>query len=184
MATSRQDILARARIIATGMGIDPNSSALIDNLPALYALLDTAISAVYVKRARDKKNWRDISVKHTVSMSSGSGAIPSELLREFLHQADFADEDNSLISYLTFGIDDRETFSNYLGYVKVVGNNFEYTAPLGASGTYTGDLYVTAPSSPEMPNDSTTDIAMTSEVFDDVCSTLALMIRAEYPLTN
>lgn len=174
------DILSRTRVIATGVGIDPNLSALIDNRPALRALLNTAFSTVYRKRAQSKKDWRDISVRHTVSMSGGSGAIPNELMREFLHQADFEDEEGSLISYIEYNIDNRQLFTQ-LGYVRVVGDTFDYNLP-DAGGAYTGDLYVTAVSVPEFPATPTDDIPMTAEIFDDVCGTLATMLRAEMPL--
>lgn len=182
MATSINDIIARARIIATGMGDDPNLSKLIDSRPALRALLDTAISFVYRQKAADKKNWRDISVRHTITFAAGVGNIPATVLREFLHQADFQNEDADLISYLTYQIDSRAKYENYLGYVQVVGDTFEYTAPNGDAGDYSGDMYVTVPSLPEIPSDDTTNIEMTSEIFDKVCYSLALGLRAELNL--
>lgn len=180
---SVNDILARSRVIATQMGLDANQSPLVDNRGGFRALLNTALSNIIIKRARDKKNWRDVAIRHTISMTAGVGDLPSGVLREYMHTADFQNDDRDLISYLNFDLDNNELFDTYLGYAKLAGDTVEYTAPNTDFGDYTGKLYLTVPSVPEIPTDPTDNIAMTDEIFNDVCSSLALMVRAEMPIT-
>ena len=174
-----EDILSRARVIATGIGGDANLSPVIDNKPAFRALLDTALSYVFNNRAKDRKNWRNIAVKHTITFAGGVGALPPEVMREYLHMADFANTEGDLISYLTWTLDNRATFSQ-LGYMYVDGDNLIYTAPGGTPGTYDGDISLTVPSLPDLTADP---LDMTGEIFDDVCHALALAVRGELTLT-
>jgi len=181
---SLNSILARTRIIATGIGGDATLSPVLDNRPAFRALLDTAHSAVIAKRARDKKNWRDVVIRHTIAMTNGVGALPAGVLREFMHTADFENGDGDLISYIEFAIDNNELFDTYLGYARIVGDSLYYTAPNTDFGDFTGNLFLTVPSVPTYPSDPDDDISMTDEIFDDLTATLALMVRGELPITN
>ena len=127
MATqSVNDILARSRIIATQMAGDGNYSSLIDSRPGLRALLNNAIDGVYKKRAQDQKSWRDIAVRSTIAMTSNTGTLPSGVLREYLHQADFANDAGDLISYVHYDMDNQQLFRQ-LVYVTVQGDSINYT---------------------------------------------------------
>ena len=177
------DILARARVIATGMGLDPNSSAGLDNKVTFRAMLDSALSTVYNKRAKDPKGFRDLAVRHAVAMVAGSGAIPSELMRAYLHTADFSNGDGDLISYLEYPMDNNASaIYQQLGYVIVQGDDFVYTTP-SSGAPYTGTMNVTAISLPALPSNSTDPVPITDEIFDDVCYTLALAVRGEEKMT-
>ena len=174
------DIMARARVIATGMGIDPTASPVIDNKPALRALLDTALSDVYRKRAEKGNSFRDIAVRNTVALIAGVGTVPTGIMRDYLHLADFTTAAGDLVSYLNYPMD-ANSFSRYqqLGYVIIQGDTFLYTTP-NSGAAYTGDMYVTAVTLPDLSLDP---LVMTSEVIDDVAYTLALALRGDEKLT-
>src|SRR6185369_5653496 len=141
-------ILARARTMATQMAGDANASPLIDDLGGLRALLNHVIQNLYRQKASDVRFLRDITVRHTVAMTSGVGVVPDNILREFLIMGDFEDVDGSLITYYNFPIDfnSGNNFSQ-LGYTFIQGDSFLYTPPApGTSTSYTDNLFVTTPS--------------------------------------
>lgn len=179
---SINNILARSRVIATQMGTDANLSPLIDNRGGLRASLDKVISDVYTKAAQKDKNWRNIAPRQTIAMSAGVGTLPAGVLRGFMHQAEFATDSTSLISYIKHELDNQQTYSQ-LGYVFIRGDNVHYTPPDGA-GAFTGNLYITVPSVPTIPSGSDTAIEMTDDIYDDVCYALAMMIRGAIPVTD
>lgn len=178
MATVTGDqILARARVIATQQGVDPNMSNVIDNRGGARALLDETIRNLYRAKANDQKFTNDITTKSTIAMTTGVGAVPSTLMREFLDQAQIADEDDSLITYLNYGIDVNQTFDQ-LGYVWIVADEFHYLAPSPTLLTYTNDLFVTCPSFPTLPAAMSSNITFPStSIIDDLCSALAAELR-------
>lgn len=180
--TSVDNLIARARTIATQMGGDANLSPLIDNKFALRTLLNNAINHVYTKRAGDGKSWRDISIRFPITIASGFGTFPSNAMREFMHQSDWANSDNDLISYIARDADNRETYDTYLGYVQIQGDTVLYTPPNGDATSYTGTLYMTAVGTPELPASSSTTFNMTSDISDEVAYTLALALRGEISL--
>lgn len=167
--------MARARTLATQTGTDASQSSVIDNLGGFRAGLDHAIREVYRRKANDQKFLRDICVTHDITMTSGEGAIPDEVMRELLHQAEFQDDVGSLISYMTYAIDAQsETLFNQLGYTWLVGDTLHYLAPDGAD--YSGSLAVTVPSFPEFPDSMEDNIPMTSATAEDVILLLSQMI--------
>ena len=180
MTITVAEILARARTLATQSGgADANASAQIDAKGGMFALIPHAILSVYRAKANDLKFIRDITVKHTVAVTSGTGAIPTGVMREFLRQADFADDDGSLITYFDFASDynSGQTFTQ-LGYVLVIGDNFDYTAP-SPNDPYTGDLFVTVPTVPTV----TTSVTFPStQVSDDVIVWISLAIQGKINL--
>ena len=132
---------------------------------------------MYRKRAAHKKNWRDIAPRSTIAISANSGTLPDGVLREFLHQADFANDAGELISYVGYELDNQQLFTQ-LTYVTLQGSTIVYRPADGASA-FTGNLYITAPTVPAISSNPDTALNLTDEIFDDVCSTLALMIRGE-----
>lgn len=76
--------------------------------------------------------------------------------------AQFEDANGSLITYYNYNVDyaSGENF-NQLGYVTLVGDNFNYAAPAGVS--YTGNLFVTAPVFPTLPADMASNITFPSD---------------------
>lgn len=171
------NILARARTLATQSGgVDANASQQIDSRGGLFALLPHIIADVYRGKAKDPKFVRDITVKHTVAMSSGVGAVPDGVMREFLRQANFADENNSLITYYEYAADynSGQNFDQ-LGYTMIVGDEFQYTPPAPTT-SYTGDFYVTVASTPAI----TTSVTFPSEqTATDVVMLLASAIQGK-----
>ncbi len=168
-------ILARARVMASQIGMDANQSNLVDNRAGLRALLNHCLNEVYRRKANDQKFLRDITLKNTVSLVTGSGAVPDTIMREFLHQANFADDRSSLITYYNYAVDfnSGENFQQ-LGYVYLDGGNFSYTPPNG--GSYTGNLFVTTPSIPAI----TTSVTFpSSETSDDVILLLSQAIAGK-----
>jgi hypothetical protein len=158
------------------MGGDANTSAVIDNKSGLRALLNHAILEVYRTKAKDQRFLRDITVRNTVAVAGGVGAVPSTVLREFLDQGDFTDDDNSLVTYFNYAADFNSGANyNQLGYCYVQGDNFVYTAP-APSVSYTGNLFVTAPSVPAI---SSTMTFPSEATIDDVVLLLARAIRGE-----
>ena len=176
MTITVAEILARARTIATQMGIDANASASIDARGGLFALLPHAIQQIYRQKSTDPKFVRDITVKHIISMTAGVGTVPDTMMREFLRQADFTDEDNSLITYYEYAADynSGQNFDQ-LGYTMIVGDEFQYTPP-APTISYTGDFYVTVASTPDI----TTSVTFPSEqTATDVIMLLASAIQGK-----
>lgn len=172
------EIIARARVIATQMGGDANMSPVIDNKAGVYALLRNAMRAVYRKYANNQKFINDINVRHDVTITSGAGTLPDTVIREFLHQAQFQDSNGSLVTYFPYAID-ANSGQNFiqLGYVAMNGEDITYTAPNGAS--YSGSLFITAPSVPEIPDDQSENVNLVEETLEDVIYMLAMAIRGE-----
>lgn len=173
-------IISRARTLATQAGgVDATASQQIDARGGMFALIPHAILATYRAKAKDQRFVRDITVKHTVSITASSGAVPTGAMREFMKQADFADDDGSLITYLDYAADynSGQNFDQ-LGYVYIVGDNFNYTAP-SPNQSYTGNLYVTVPSVPTV----TTSVTFPStQVSDDVIYLISQAIQGKVDL--
>lgn len=181
MGISQNELFARARTIATEMGGDANTSVNIDSMAGLKALLPHVIRNVFRKKASDVKDRHDIVTKHSVVVTASVGAVPDELMREFLSQADFQDSlNNKCIAWLPYAVDYNSgvTFSQ-IGYVTIVGDNFNYRAP-APNQSFTGTLYVTAPTMPTIPSNWATEIDMDADVAQDVILSLAYAIRGEY----
>jgi len=180
MGISQNELFARARTIATEMGGDANTSVNIDSMAGLKALLPHVIRNVFRAKANDVRNRHDICVRHSVAITSGVGAVPSTLLREFLSQADFADSNSSkCIAWLPYAVDYNSgvTFSQ-IGYVTIVGDDFNYRAP-APNQTFTGTLFVTCPTLPTIPSNWATEIDLDDDIADDIIITLARAIRNE-----
>jgi hypothetical protein len=181
MASTGNSILARARTIATQMAGDANQSPVIDSKAGLRALLNHSIREVYRQKAKDPKFIKDVNVKNTINITTGSGALPSTVMRQFLKQADYSDANGSLISYFDYAVDNDsgQTFTQ-LGYVTVQGDTIYYTEPAPGNATsYSGNLYMTVPSFPVLPGSMGSTIPMPDEIVDDVILTLALAIRGQ-----
>lgn len=171
------EIFARSRTIATQMGGDATQSPLIDNLAGLRALLNHCILEIYRRKANNQTFLRDITAQTTVSISSGSGTLPSEVMREFLNQADITDDNNAKVTYYNYATDYNSTVNfTQLGYCYVLGDLIKYTAPAPDLAAYSGDLFIT---SPVLPTIGTSVTFNTEEVADDVVLLLAKAIRGE-----
>lgn len=183
MASATGDqILARSRIIATQVGGDANQSAVIDARGGLRALLNDTIRILYRRRANSQDFTRDIVVRHTITMAGGIGTCPDTVMRELLAQAQFQDENGSLITYYNYNID-ADSGQNFqqLGYVVMNGDTFVYTAP--NSVAYDGDMYVTAATFPTFPASMSQSITFPSQgIIDDLCSLLAQAIVGKFEL--
>lgn len=185
MATaSGNEIFARARVIATGMGMDPSQSPVIDSLGALRALMNNTIRDVWRQKSGSQNFIRDITVRHTVAVLSGTGDCPDAIMREFLRQSQFEDDNGSLISYMLYNIDQNSgVLYDQLGYVTIQDDSFKYRAPSPDLDAYSGNLFVTAPSFPDLPASMADSISFPSEsIIDDLCYQLALAIRGDVKL--
>jgi len=100
-------------------------------------------------------------------------------MREYMRSADFQDDDDSLITYYDYASDfnSGQNFTQ-LGYVFIVGDDFNYTAP-SPNDPYTGNLYVTIPS---VPTVTTTVTFPSDETANDVIALLAMAIRGQVNL--
>lgn len=170
-------ILARARTLATQTAGDANVSQVIDNLGGARTWLNNAIREVYRRKAKDQKFINDITVLNTVTISGGSGTCPDEVMREFLHQANITDDDDSLVTFLKYPTDAGSETFDQLGYCWLVGANFQYKAPSPDLSTYSGNLFVTVPSFPEFPASMSDNISFPcSSTVDDVVGVLAMAL--------
>lgn len=169
------DLMARARVVASQTATDANQSAIIDSLGGIRSLMNNSIREVYRRKADNQKFLHDISVRHTVSISSGIGDCPAEVMREFLVQSQFEDDNDSFITYLTYNIDwSSGQLFDQLGYVTMQGDSFKYRAPSPDLDTYSGDLFVTAPTFPQFPADMTDPITFPSDsTIDDIALFMA-----------
>ncbi len=180
MAISQTTIFARARTIATQMGADPNQSISTDALAGLKALLPHVIRSTYRRKAASVKDRHDIVTKHTVSIVASVGAVPDTVMREFLPQADFQDSlSTKCIAWMPYITDyDSGTTYSQLGYVGIVGDNFQYRAP-APNQSFTGSLYVTVPTMPTITSNWSTELDIDDDVADDIVFNLAKAIRNE-----
>lgn len=181
MASSLATILARARTLATQQGGDPTMSPLIDDLTGFRAMLDHVIQDVWRKKANDVRNRHDISVKHTVGITASSGAIPTTIMREFLPQADFQDSlNNKCIAWLPYAVDyNSGTTFTQIGYVTIVGDNFNYRAP-APNQNFTGSLFITVPTTPAIPTAWTDELDVTDVATNDIILSLSYAMKAQY----
>jgi len=171
------EILARARTIATQSGgADANASQQIDARGGLFALLPHIIADIYRGKTKDPRFVRDITVKNTVAIVARTGTVTTGIMREFLRQADFQDDNNSLITYYDYASDygSGQNFDQ-LGYVYITGDTFNYTAPV-PNDPYTGNLYVTVPT---IPTVTTTVTFPSTQTANDVILALALAIQGK-----
>lgn len=175
MATvSGEEIFARARTIATQTRSDAHSSPVIDAKGGARALLNHVIRQVYRTKSNDQRFIRDIFATNTVAVTSGVGACPDTVMREFLHLGEFTDDNQSLITYYNY-LTDWANDQNYatLGYVVLVGDSFQYREPSGTATSYTGDLNVYVPSFPTLPASMASNITFPSDTtIDDVVLSL------------
>lgn len=184
MATATgNEILARARVIATQQGIDPSQSTVLDNLAGARALLNDTIRILYRARAKSQDFYRDITTRHTVTITGGTGTCPDTVMRELLHQADFTDANNALVTYYNFGSDYNSGVNfTQLGYVTLQGDNFLYTAPAPDLSDYDGNLFVTVATFPTLGSMSSAITFPTEGIIDDLCSMLAQALIGEVKL--
>ena len=139
-------------------------------------LLNECIRNLYRQRMAESQNFtRDTVTKNTVTITSGVGACPDTIMREFLpSMAQFADDNNSQITYFNYNIDaDSGVTFLPLGYVRLDGDNFHYTAPSPTLDTYTGNLFVTVPTFPTFGAMSASITFPSMAIIDDLCSLLA-----------
>jgi len=180
MTITVAEIIARARTLATQAGgEDANAAQTIDARGGLFALIPHAILSIYRTKTKDPKFVRDITVKNTITITAGTGTVTTGIMREFLRQADFADDNDSLITYYEYASDfnSGQNFTQ-LGYVYITGDTFNYTAP-SPNDPYTGNLYVTVPSVPTV----TTSVTFPSEeTSNDVIYLLSLAIQGKVNL--
>src|SRR6185369_6893360 len=171
-------ILARARTISSQLAGDANSSPLIDDLGGLRALLNHAILEVYRRKATNPNFIKDINLRQNIVITAGSGTLPDNIIREYLRSADWQDANGSLISYFDYPMDFGSGQNyNQLGYVTVNNSTISYTEPSpGTSTSYTGNLTVSAPSTPTIGANIDFESQQTS---DDVILLLARAIRGE-----
>lgn len=183
---SGANILARARVLASQTRTDANASPIIDAMGGLRVALNSAIRQVYRNHANNPKFVRDIFTTNAVSMTSGSGICPDEVMREFLHLGEFTDADSSLITYYNY-LSDYQSGQNYtqLGYLVLVGDNFKYTPPNGTNTSYTGTLTAYSPCFPSLPASMASNITFPSDtIIDDIVVSLAAAIVGQLEFTG
>lgn len=170
-------IFARARTIATETATDANASSVIDSLAGLRALLNHCVLEVYRRKCANPRFLRDITNVTTVAISSGTGTLPSTVMREYLDAANLTDDNNALVTYYNYASDYNSSVNfTQLGYAFLQGDTIKYTAPAPDLDTYTGNLFITSPCLPAI---STSVTFNTEEVADDVILLLAKAIRGE-----
>lgn len=155
-------------------------SSVIDSQAGMRALLNNVIRDVYRRKANDKKHYHDVVTKHTVAIAASSGSVPTNIMREFLPQAQFQDSNNSLIAWTPYAVD-YSSGVNYtqIGYVTVVGDAFSYRAP-APNQSFTGNLFVTVQTFPTITTTWSADIAMTQTTTDDVVIALSQALLGKY----
>jgi hypothetical protein len=173
------EILARSRVVASQTAGDATQSPVIDSRPALRSLLNTCIRETYRAKAKDPNFIKAINVKKTIAIVASAGTLPDTVIRQFIRQASWADDNNSYISYWDYPVD-ANSGQNFdqLAYVQLVGDTIEYT-PANSGSAYTGNLYCTTPCYPVFPASMATNIPMKDEVAEDVISLMALAIRGQ-----
>lgn len=175
------NLMARARVAATQMGGDANASQVIDSLGGIRVLLNNSIRELYRRKANDIKFRHDITVDNAVVITTGTGTVPSTLMREFLSQANISNSTGDLITYFDYAVDANsgQTFGQ-LGYLWITGDTFNYLAPSPNLATYSGTLTVSCPSFPTFPVSMTSVITFpSSATIDDLVLLLAQAITGK-----
>lgn len=180
-------ILARARTTASQTAGDANLSPIIDSLGGARALLNNAIRQVYRDKANQIRFRQDIAVSNAVTITSGTGTVPANLMREWLGEANISNSSGDLISWMDFPVDAQsgETF-NQLGYLYITGlETLNYIAPSPTLATYTGTLTIQCPSFPTFPASLSSNITFQStSIIDDVVLALASAITGQLDWQN
>ncbi len=161
---SGDEMMARARTIASQTLTDANQATIIDAKGGIRALLNHSINEVYRRKCgMDAKFRHDINTDNVITLTGGQGDVPEGLMREMLHTADITDSNGfSLISYLDYSTDAQETFSQ-IGYLYIKGDTFYYIAPAPDLDSFDGDITIQCPKFPTFPNNLAQDIAMPSQ---------------------
>jgi hypothetical protein len=173
--------------MATAIGVDPNQSVEIDVKGGLRAMLNSAIRYLYREKAEDIKFRQDIAVDNAITITTGTGTLPDNVMREFLGQANISNSDGDLITYMDFPIDvtGGQTFGQ-LGYVWLTGmDTLNYRAPSPTLDTYSGTVTVSVPTFPTFGATMSDPITFPSTAtLDDLCYVLALGIRGDLKLLD
>ncbi len=183
MSVTGNQLFARARTIATQMGMDANQAPTIDSLGGIRSLLNNVIRDVYRKKAVDQRFRKDIVENHTIAMTSGSGACPENIMREFLSEANYRDSltPSSLITYYNYAMDEYsgETYKQ-LGYLYLDGSTFKYIARSPVLSTFSGSLFIEVPTFPTLPGSMASVIPFPSTTTaDDIQIALAYAIMGK-----
>lgn len=132
------------------------------------------------KLARDVAADRDLQarlmVEFNVSLSSGVGDIPAEMLLEYIHEATVVDEDGgNVLSRVQYLKDLYQILSTSFGYYTVANNQF-YTKQIstGSLTDTSGPLIIDAPFVPTKTGIST---EIPSEIEPNLVELLAMRLR-------
>ena len=135
------EIVARARQIAEGRGVDPFTNPIIDAGMTAEALVPHAIRFILNRAMRGEggSSLADFMEDHTIALAEGGlGILPTRVLKDHLDQSFIKGKPHS--SYLpNFPDYERSRFNNLLCYYTNSGNDFRYSCynDLFAYGVWT-----------------------------------------------
>ena len=123
------EIVARARQIAEGRGVDPFTNPIIDAGMTAEALVPHAIRFILNRAMRGEggSSLADFMEDHTIALAEGGlGILPARVLKDHLDQSFLKGRPHS--SYLpNFPDYERSRFNNLLCYYTNSGNDFRYS---------------------------------------------------------
>lgn len=180
---SLNEILARAETLAAGRGADASQSPVIDAGMTAEALFPHAVRFAMAKLLNSGANLHEMTAEHTISITSGVGALPATVLKEAVKFATFPTR--KYCTVVSFGDFQRDTFP-MLDYVAV--NNSQvlfkpssYSLPTG-DNPFTGNLVANFVTIPAKPATATADTGLSAKVVDEVVLTIAGALTGEIKL--
>ncbi len=191
---NKQQIIDAAESLATGMGVDPHQSNVIDSEMTAEDLLPLAFRHAYRELCRKGANSQDVCLTHSIELEDAApragyrGPLPDGVLTEYLEKAWLPDFAYS--SFMRYVSDyDRERLDAMLCYWTVDDGVFYTTCAEDVSGDEDGgsgseEITITlrAPSVPVIPSNPLTEIEMSTRARDHVISTLASALRGDIKL--
>lgn len=165
--------------IATGMGTDSHQSPVIDSEMTAEDLLPLAFRYVFVQMLKKEPGrFQDLLESHTISVTAGEGALPNNILTEYMDHSYLPDYPySSRAQWLDY---QRQKFSNLLCYWTYTDGRFLTTCTEG--GPDPEDIVLHAVTVPELPPGIGDEIDITERDLEEFIYTLALAIRGEIKL--
>ena len=166
-------------------GVDANQSQPLDMEMTAEALVPTIFQQVALSAAADPDKQSLLRRTHTVTLTSGVGTLPGEVLTQRLNSATVIDPDDDTVaqdmSYIPQWFDflEAKDYENRLGYWTVKGDDeIHYIRPTDTVETKNGDIDITVASVPAIPATSGATLVVPDEILSDLQAALANALRA------
>ena len=165
-------------------GQDANQSPFLDVEMTAESLVPTVFQQVALATADDPDKQSLLRRTHTVTLVTGVGTLPGEVLTSRLSGATLVDPDDSTIAqdmtYVPHYFDfiEAKNFEPRLGIWNVKGNDeIHYIRPSEQVETKNGNIQLTVASVPAIPVLATDTLDVPDEILSDLMAALAFALR-------